>query len=338
MNRFAYARPRSFEEAGRLVTDGSFSDPVIKAGGLDLLDHMKEGLREPDLLINIKPLSTGAVRNSISLTGSGGEGEQLRIEATTVLADIAASSIVAERTPGLAQAAGSVASPQVRNTATIAGNLLQRPRCWYYRQQQFACNKKGGDMCFARWGENKFHAIFGFGPCVIVHPSSVAPALWVLDARLHVIGGDRESVPITDLFHMPAEGLLDEHNLARGEIVTHITVSTSRFSGFYEIAERQAFDWPLVTAAASLEMEGSRIRAARICAGAVAAVPWPLPAVEKAMAGIDVDDDRELRRTCERAANNARPLSENGFKVKLLPVAVRRAVLRAAGRKVEDDR
>ncbi|MBT8485934.1 MAG: xanthine dehydrogenase family protein subunit M [Phycisphaerales bacterium] len=326
MKAFAFARPASFAEAGELLADRRYSLPVLKAGGMDVVDHMKEGLLEPDLLIDIR--ATGVRPAGISRTDDGG----LRIGAMTTLAEIAASPIVRATAPVVADAAGSAATPQVRNVATAAGNLLQRPRCWYYRNEQFHCLKKGGHTCYAVEGENKFHAIFGGGPCHIVHPSNLAPALAVCGGRVHLTGGDRPSLSIDDLYHAPAQGVWSEHELEKNEIITHITIGPASRSGFYAVKEKQSFDWPLVMASVMLRTQGSSITAARVSAGAVAPIPWRLPAVEAALAGVRVDDDAGLRKACAGAADGANPLSDNAYKASLLPVAVRRAVLRATGR------
>lgn len=325
---FALARPRDFASASALLKDGRFKLPLLKAGGMDVLDHLKEGLLAPDLLIDIKRLRDGGELVSRA-------GDRLRIEAGATLADIAGSAIVAEQAPVVAQSVEGAATPQVRHVASAAGNLLQRPRCWYYRHEQFNCLKKGGSQCFAADGENKFHAIFGPGPCHIVHPSNLAPALYVCDGAVHVIGGARDRVSATDLYHMPDKGIRSEHNLADGEVVTHITLAAAPRSGFYAIKEKQSFDWPLVMAAVALQLDGATIKAARVCAGAVAPVPWPLPAVERALAGVSLDNADDLRAACSKAAEGAKPMTQNAYKVKLLPVAVRRAVLRAAGRPYE---
>jgi len=331
VNRFALAQPRSFEEASGLLTDKRFTLPIVKAGGMDVLDHLKEGLTQPDLLVNIRRLKS---ENAASIRESGGT---IRVEATTTLAEIAASPIIRKSAPVLAQAVENAASPQVRNAATAAGNLLQRPRCWYYRNEPFHCLKKGGSTCFAVEGENRYHAIFGPGPCHIVHPSNLAPALWVCNGVVHVIGGGRREIPITALFHMPDKGIRDEHNLAPGEIITHITCESAPRSGFYAIKEKQSFDWPLVAASVVLQLDGAKITAARVCAGAVAPVPWPLPKVEAALKGMSIDDEAALKRACALATEGAQPMSENAYKLKLLPVAVRRAVLIAAGRPAEEE-
>jgi xanthine dehydrogenase YagS FAD-binding subunit len=350
MNRFAMATPTRFADASELVKGkggGKYSLVVLKGGGIDLVDHLKEGLVEPDLIVNIKrirgdggpisatPTSPDGARN---LGTAGREvGGTIRIEATATLAEIAASDLIVKNVPVLALAAGNAASPQVRNVATAAGNLLQRPRCWYYRHEQFDCLKKGGPTCYAVEGENKYHAIFGEGPCHIVHPSNLAPALMVCNGVVHVIGGDRESIPLAELFHMPDKGVRSEHNLKDGEVVTHITCTPALRSGFYAIKEKQSFDWPLCAASVALELDGDAIRSASVCAGAVAPVPWPLPSVESALKGVSVGDDAGLRKACAVAVEGAKPMRDNAYKNKLLPVAVRRAVLIAAGRKTEVD-
>ena len=328
MNRFALTKPGSFEEAaGALQDNKRFSLPVIKAGGIDLLDQLKEGLVEPDALIDVKPLARRADQPMITEVAG-----RIRIKATTTLAEIAASPLLRRSAPALSQSVDDAASPAVRNVATVAGNLLQRPRCWYYRNIKFRCLKKGGYTCYAMEGENRYHAIFHEGPCVIVHPSNLAPALHVLDAQVHLIGGERDSLPIAGLFHMPFEGILTEHNLKPSELVTHITCSPSPTSGFYAIKERLSFDWPVAMAAVALEMERDVIRSARVCAGAVAPVPHPLPEVEQALTGKSVHDDDQIKAACALASKGAEPLEQNGYKVKLLPVAVRRAIMNAARR------
>lgn len=327
MNPFAIAKPRSFEKAGELVRDEGYKLPVLKAGGIDLLDLLKEGLLEPDVLVDVKRL--GRERGQPTIAH---HSPLLRIEAGATLAEIASSPLLRQMAPVLAQAVEDAASPQVRSVATAAGNLLQRPRCWYFRNAKFNCNKKGGATCYAMEGENRYHAIFHKGPCVIVHPSNLAPALHVLDGVLSVIGGDRGELTIPDLYHMPADGILSEHNLKTGEVITHISCTPNPASGYYAIKEKTSFDWPVVTAAVSLSLEGSRIASARVCAGAVAPIPWALPQVEQALVGVSVDDDAALRAACALSVAQAEPLEHNAYKTKLLPVAVRRAVLRAAGR------
>jgi len=327
MNRFAIVRPKSFDDAATIVREGRYSLPVLKAGGMDVVDHLKEGLMEPDALVDVRPLrSNGGEKIRRDADGV------ITIEANTTLAELASSPIVREHAPVVAQAAGDAATPQVRNVATAAGNLLQRPRCWYYRNDQFDCLKKGGHTCFAWEGENRYHAIFGGGPCHIVHPSNLAPALIVCDGEVHLTGGDRDRIKVENMFHMPADGVRSEHVLEPHEVVTHITARSKPASAFYAVKEKQSFDWPLVMSAVALEHDGDVIRAARVCSGAVAPVPWPAPEVERALAGVNLDDEASLKQACGLAAQGADPMRDNAYKAQLLPVAVRRAVLLAAGR------
>lgn len=328
MNSFAIAQPGSLTEASRIVSDKKYRLPVIKAGGIDLLDHLKEGLIAPDVIVNIRRLQTQ--KDLISI--SGGE---IRIEAVATLADIVSSDALRAACPSLVQSVENAASPAVRNSATVAGNLLQRPRCWYYRNEQFNCLKKGGPTCFAVEGENRYHAIFGDGPCHIVHPSNLAPAFFVCDATVHLVGAEQPSLPIRYLYHTPDKGVRTESNLPPGAVVTHITCKPMKSSGFYSIKEKQSFDWPVVAAAVALELDGDTITRATVCAGAVAPIPWEMRNVSNALRGVDVSNHEALSKACASAAAGAKPMSDNGYKVKLLPVAVKRAVLLAAGKKPE---
>jgi len=328
MKSFAVIQPGTFAEAASLMVDKKYSLPVLKAGGVDVLDHLKEGLWSPDILVNVKRVR-GENGEAIAQSGT-----QLRIEANTTLEELARSKVLLDVAPVLAQAAVSAATPQVRSVASAAGNLLQRPRCWYYRHSQFDCLKKGGNFCYAVEGENKFHAIFGPGPCHIVHPSNIAPALMVLDAVVYVTGGKRESVKIADLFHMPEKGILSEHNLEPGEVVTHFTCAVAGKSGFYAIKEKQSFDWPCAFACVALEVDGDTIKNARVCAGAVAPVPWNLPASADALKGAKTSDDAAISRAASLASQAAKPMRDNGYKLAMLETCVRRAVLRALGRDI----
>lgn len=313
---FAYTRVATAADAATALSDERFSLPVLKAGGMDLVDHIKEGLMAPDYVIDVRGLRTAM--------GPG------TIPATMTLAEISESREIAQRAPVLAHACGSAATPHVRNVASAAGNILQRPRCWYYRNATFNCLKKGGHKCYAVEGDNHYHAVFGDGPCYIVHPSNLAVALAVLDAKVHVQRGDAShAIAIGDFFHLPLDGLRSEHNLEAHDVVTHIEYSAAPASGFHAIKHKQSFDWPLVMAAVALDLDGDVIRAARVCAGAVAPIPWRLPAVEAALKGVRVRDGSAIDKACAASRDGARPLSQNGYKLHLLPVALRRALMEA---------
>ncbi|MFK7960319.1 MAG: xanthine dehydrogenase family protein subunit M [Phycisphaerales bacterium] len=325
MNPFQIIRPETYEDAAAVMSRGDFSLPVLKAGGMDIVDHLKEGLMEPDALVDVKRVRRGGGDAIVR------EDDRILIDAGATLAEIAASPLVTASAPGLAMAAGDAATPHVRSVASAAGNLLQRPRCWYYRQSQYDCLKKGGDRCYAVDGENQYHAILGGQSCHIVHPSNLAVAMSVLDGRVHVIGGDRDSIALGDLFQMPSRGVRREHVLESGEVITHVSVAAGPNSSYLAVKHKQSFDWPLVSAAASVQMDGGRIAAATVCCGAVAPVPWRVPNVDAALVGVDPEDSAAMTAASELAVADARPLTQNGYKVQLLPVAVRRAVRMAAG-------
>ena len=328
MNQFAVATPASYQQAATLLKDKKYTLPILKGGGMDVVDHLKEGLWEPDLLVNVKRIPS---QGELIRMDAG----KLRIHAAATMADIVASKLVREQSPVLVQALEGAATPQVRNVATAAGNLLQRPRCWYYRNEQFDCLKKGGSRCYAADGENRYHAVFGDGPCHIVHPSNLAPAAQVCGGAVHLVGGTRESVPVSELYHMPDKGIRTEHNLEPGEVVTHLTLTPAPRSGFYAVKEKQSFDWPLVFACVALEMDAGKIASARVCAGAVAPVPWMLPKVEAALKGLSAGDDAAIRKACAVAVEGAKPMTDNAYKLRLLPVAIHRAVVKASGRQLE---
>ena len=321
MNTFSILQPDSVAQASTAASDRTFRLSVLKAGGMDVVDHLKEGLLEPNQLINLRSIKDDELR-SVSAN---------RIGALATLSDIASSSDVLSAAPVLAQACGSAATPQVRNVASAAGNLLQRPRCWYYRNAQFNCLKKGGSRCYAAEGEHENHAIFGNGPCHIVNPSNLALALYVLDGVVHVQGREQKNMPIDELYFPIGQHIVNETTLRAGDVITHITYTPAANSGFYAVKHKQSFDWPIVMVGAALELNGSKISKARVVAGAVAPTPWRMPDVDNALVGVDVNDDDALRKACDRSAVGAQPMAENGYKVDLLKVATRRAVRVAAG-------
>jgi xanthine dehydrogenase YagS FAD-binding subunit len=322
MKRFDFARPGSLAEARELLAQKEGS--VFKAGGIDLMDHLKEHLIEPPRLVDLKgvPGLKGVTR-----LADGG----LRLGPLTTLAELAADLEVQKSYPALARACGEAASPQIRNVASLGGNILQRPRCWYYRLESYRCLKKGGDACFAVAGENRYHVIFGGGPSYAPHPSNAAVALVALGATLTLDGskGSR-AVPAGEFFRLPSEDPHRENALAQGEILTEVRLPPPAGRSMYgEIRERQAFDWPLVSVAVSLSLEGSVVKRASIVLGAVAPIPWKSPKAEEAVQGRRLDT--ESATAAGRAATiGAAPLSDNRYKVGLVQTLVRRTLLALA--------
>jgi xanthine dehydrogenase YagS FAD-binding subunit len=300
---------------------------VPLAGGMDLLALMKDYVAQPDRLVNVKNLD-----RTIRRTPGGG----LRIGAAVTIAELVANADVVKMYPALLQAAEEVGSPQIRNSGTVGGNMNQRPRCWYYRNPEFDCLKKGGSRCFAVDGENQYHAIFGGGPCHIIHPSSLAPPAIAYDARFRIVGptGERE-VAAADFFVMPDKNIFGETVLAPNELLTHVTLPPPGGvrSATYEVRFKQSHDWPLAAASVALTVSGQTIKAGRVVLGAVAPIPWRSTAAEAALAGKPLTEETAMA-AADAAITGAKPMSGNAYKVQIARTAVKRAIMRAGGMKV----
>jgi xanthine dehydrogenase YagS FAD-binding subunit len=324
MNRFELIAPSDPAQAAELAARPGHA---ALAGGVDLLDLMKQKVSSPATLVNLKGLKG---LDTIESDGAGG----LRIGTLVKLHAIAANDDIRERHAAIADAAGEAATPQIRNIATAGGNLLQRPRCWYFRNPDVHCLKKGGKQCYAVGGLNRYHAILGGGPSFIVHPSNLAPALIAFGASVRLIGpaGER-MVELERFFILPKTDVTRENILRPGEILTAIEIPPPAHgarSAYLEAREKQSFDWPLVSAAAVLVIEAQIVRDARIVMGAVAPVPWRAPAAEKVLIGARITPDG-ADRAAEIALAGAAPLPQNGYKIPMAKAIVRRAILRAAG-------
>ncbi|MGQ0733576.1 MAG: FAD binding domain-containing protein [Acidobacteriota bacterium] len=292
------------------------------AGGMDLLGLMKDFIVSPERLVNVKNLDASIV------PADGG----LRIGAAAKLVDVFEHPAIVGRYPALATAAESVGTPQIRHRGTVGGNLLQRPRCWYFRNEEFNCLKKGGSRCYAVEGENQYHAIFGDGPCHIVHPSSLAVPILAYGGRLRVVGpsGERE-IDAGEFFQLPNVNLYGETVLQPNELLTHVVLpAAGQRSASYEVRAKQAHDWPLALASVNLSMDGDTVRAARVVLGAVAPVPWRVPAAERVLIGRRVSGVAAAE-AASAAIAGAKALSGNAYKIQIARTAVKRAVLRAGG-------
>lgn len=319
MQRFEWARPTTLSQARELLLEKPGS--ALKAGGVDLIDHLKEHLLEPPRVVDLKGV---AGLDQVTLEPDGA----LRLGPLVTLAKLAAHARVAQTHPALATACAEAASPQVRNLATLGGNLLQRPRCWYYRLESYNCLKKGGDVCFAVSGENRYHTIFGGGPSYAVHPSNAAVALVAYDAVLVLDGSQgRRELPAGEFFATSARDPLRENVLARDEVLVEVRVPAGdgRRSAYDEVRERAAFDWPLVSVAVALRFEQERVSEARVVLGAVAPIPWRSPRAERVLLGHKLDAAR-AEEAARAATIGAAPLSDNGYKVELVHALVRRTL------------
>ena len=322
MNPFEIAVPATLDEAVEMLVAKKGRSRII-AGGTDLIPQMKTGVTDPERLVDLKGIP-GLDRLEASEKG-------LRLGTLVSLDEIAAHPDVVARWPALSQGAAAAASPQIRNAGTLGGNLCQRPRCWYFRNEAFHCRKKGGAECFALEGENKYHAIFGDDSCRIVHPSDTAPALvaYEAEATLRSPRGTR-SVPLGQFFIMPEKDPTWENVLERDEIVESIFVPAPP-SGtralYMKIRERESFDFALASVAAVLTLDAGTCTRARIVFGGVAPIPWRVMAAESALIGRMVDEAL-IARVAEVALEAAAPLSKNRYKVALAKGVLRKALSR----------
>lgn len=308
------------------LTFGRLNELRPLGGGTDVLNEIKDGLIAPRRLVNLKP--------AVELRGIRLEGDELQIGATTLVNDVASSPEVRRRAPALAEAAGHVGSEQIRNQGTVGGNLCQRPRCWYYRNAETVCLKKGGERCLAVDGENKYLAVFGTdAPCRIVSPTNLGTALLALDGVAHVLTAQGErNVPIAEFYRMPtAEDPFRETVLLPGEIVReiHVTSQEGRRSAYLQISEKEEFDWALVSGAVSLALDGAgNIADIRLALGAVAPVPWRLTGAEDFLRGKPPTDEH-LREAARLAVADAKPMSKNAYKLPIARAVVARVIRQA---------
>lgn len=306
---------------------GDWNKAALYAGGIDLLDLMKERLYEPKKLVNIK------ASESLKFVKADPDGST-HIGPLVTLAEIADHPDLSKDFPALSRACGRAATPAIRNLATVGGNLCQRPRCWYFRSEDFPCLRKGGDICFAREGENRYHAIFTENePCVIVHPSAAAVALLAFDAQLKIVSKSGErTVPLEKFFLRPAENVHRENVLKPDEIIVDIIIPAAargQKSAYLKQREKQSYDWPLADVAIAAKMSGAKIDSCRIVLGSAAPVPKRATDAEQFLAGKDLNADN-AGKAGELSVKGAKPLAQNEYKVQLFKVIVRRALLSLA--------
>lgn len=328
MKGFSNVNPRTVDEAvaalGRARRDGAKA--VVTGGGSDLLGLVKERLVQPDVIVNLKTIP--------AMRGITADQDGMRIGGLETLDALSRSPAVVRSYRALAEAAGSVGTPQIRNVGTLAGNVCQRPWCWYLRNG-YACYKNGGDKCFARGGENQYHAIFSQGPSYIVHPSDTAPALAAFNARFRIVGPSGErTVPSAAFFVLPQDDPSKENVLGDDEFLADVTLPPAAAglrSTYVKILDRESWTHALVSAAVVLDMDGDVCRRARIVLGGVAPVPWDRPAAAGRLEGQRITAD-VAAAAAEAAVADARPLAKNGYKVPLTRALVRRTILALAER------
>ncbi|RPJ61965.1 MAG: molybdopterin dehydrogenase [Acidobacteria bacterium] len=328
MQAFEYVNPTTVNDAVKALAVEGGSAAAL-AGGTDLVGLMKDLVETPKRVVNLK-----SIKELQGITYDGKKG--LRIGAMATLDELLQNAKVKQEYPSLVQAADGVRSPQIHSVGTVGGDLCQRPRCWYYRSGYGLLAMQNGKSMVTE-GDNRYHAIFGnAGPAYFVNPSSFAPALIALGAKVRIVGpqGSRE-IPLAEFFRTPAAAGEKENALAPNEILAEILVPPAARvrNATYEVRQKEALDWPLSAAAVALEMDGKTVKSARVVLGHVAPVPWAAKDAEALLAGKTVTEAL-ADQVGEAAVKGAKPLSRNGYKVRLARVAVKRAILRAAGMEV----
>ncbi|MGH9523680.1 MAG: FAD binding domain-containing protein [Terriglobales bacterium] len=325
MKSFQYASPNSDRQALGLLGN-SLDEAAVFAGGTDLLSLMKDDVISPKRLVNIKQVPG---LDKVRVDSSG-----LHAGALVRIQDFADNVEVQRRFPLIAWAADEAASPQIRHMATMGGNLCQRPRCWYFRNGFGLLALKDGKSLVEE-GDSRYHAIFGNdGPAKFVSPSTIAPALIVHNAKLRILGanGPRE-VELEKFFVIPRSENEREHDLKPNEIVAEILVPPAPAgmkTAQYEVRQKVEFDWPLAVASVGLQMSGNTVRQARVVLGHVAPIPWVSQEAAQALEGKTITE-QTADEAGKAAVSQARGLGRNNYKIRLARVAVKRAVLKAAG-------
>ena len=338
MNKFSWYEAKSIEDALNQVNSTVSEElykptqaaAVFKSGGIDLFDLVKEGLIQPRKIVNIRNIPG---LDNISFDAKDG----LRIGANVTLAELETNPEIEARYFALHQAVAHAATPQLRNMSTIAGNLAQRNRCWYFRSADHPCFRRGGDRCYARaaaTGENENHAILDNGSCVSVHASSIATALMAFNAVVVIVNkdGEKKEVPMEDFFVAPAQDATRENSLRAGELITEIFVpapAAGTRSFYIKQVARESYDWSLGDVAVVAEVSGNTCKKASIVLGAAAPVPYRSIPAEKAMENKAIDENNATA-AAQAAMAPARPLSKNGYKVPLFVAIIKDAILKIA--------
>jgi xanthine dehydrogenase YagS FAD-binding subunit len=315
---FSYAKPRALGEALKLLKNGT----VAIAGGTDLIGLIRNGLATPNALVDLTGID--GLRGWTREKGKG-----LRIGALTPLSDLETSPQLRKLAPMIVDSLRDAATVQLRNMGTVGGNLLQRNRCWYFRDEAVPCWLKGGTRCFAAEGENRYHAILGAAECVMVAPSDLAPALIALDAEIELASSlGRRTVPLRTFFVTPSGRQRKEHAIRRGELITSVKIAESaleRRGTFLKAMDRKAWSFALVSVAAAARIKDGKARDVRVVLGGVAPSPWSVPAAHKQLEGSPLDDNACLA-AADTILAGAEPLRDNGYKVTLARELIRRAL------------
>ena len=328
MKTFGNSNPRDLQQAATLLQQARAEgkSAAIAGGGTDLLGMIKDRIVTPDVLVNLKTIP--GLDQVTSSKGGATVGGLITLD------NLSRHALIRRNYAVLAEAADIVASPQIRNFGTLAGNVCQRPWCWYFRNG-FHCFKAGGNQCFSYNGENQFHAIFGGGPSFIVHPSDTAPALMAVDAKFRIVGpsGERK-LSATEFFVLPKQNAERENVLANDEVLAGVELPPQPVgtrSTYNKIMDREAWTHAVVSAAVVLNMDHGVCRSARIVLGGVAPIPWQVPAAEQLLAGQKITPELAAKAG-EAAVAGAVPLPKNAYKIPLTKKLVERTVFDLAAR------
>jgi xanthine dehydrogenase YagS FAD-binding subunit len=316
MKPFQYATALSPDSARDLTGD----EGAYLAGGNDLLALMKESLLEPKILVNIKSVpGLNAIRPGAKAWTLG---------ATVSIAEIEDHPELKNTFPGLQQAAAEVGSRQIRNVATLGGNLAQHSRCWYFRQRDVLCLKKGGDTCYARHGENQYHSLFTGNTCISPVVSNLSVAFAVLDASVIVQRAGKEiSLSIPELYAKAWDNPTAHNSLEPGDLILRVEIPlTGRRSSYQQVSEKTAFDWALVSCAAAGKVDGGRLTQARVALGSVSPVPFQVKSANDFLEGKTLDD-ATAEHTAALILEKARPQSHNGYKIPIIRTLIRRTLM-----------
>ncbi len=320
MKAFEYATAHGTDSAQQMVADNG----RYIAGGNDLLGRMKDYITEPKIVVNIKSLP--------GLDRIERGDKNWTIGALVTIAQIESDSEIGKAFPGLQAAAAEVGSQQIRNVATLGGNLSQHSRCWYYRHRDIRCLKKHGDMCYARHGDNRYHSLFSGNPCISPVVSNLATALTALDATAIVLRDGKEThMNMAELYHLAWENPYAHNSLNPGDLILKVEIPTARSrSAYLQISDKHAFDWALVSCAAAAKVTGGKFSQARVALGCISPMPHQVKAANEFLEGKTLDE-----ATASRAADlilaNAQPLEFNGYKVPLAHALIRRTLLKLKG-------
>lgn len=335
MNKFSWYEAKSVDDAVKKVNATASdilgkkpngSSVIFKAGGIDLMDLMKEGLVNPSTIVSVKKIP-GLDKIEYD------DKEGLKIGANVTLADLEGHAMIKDKYLALHLAVGHAGTPQLRNTATLGGNLAQRTRCWYFRSIDHQCYRKGSGTCYAQNGENEFHAIMNNGTCASVHSSSVSTALMAFNATVEIatIDGKRRQVSMEKFFIHPETDSRTENALTSNELITGIIippVNGNTKSYYIKQGARESHDWAIADVAIVTEMSGGKCQNAEVVLGAAAPVPIKVQAAAKLLKG-KVLDEAAAKSAGEAAMKDATPLAGNAYKVPIFKTIVKRAILKS---------